>query len=58
MSKQKTSFREIWRAWCEYCKKPKTIFDLKDRAKGLIILIILVMLLQAVVQALLNWYNK
>ncbi|MHC1714787.1 MAG: hypothetical protein AB9858_04210 [Acidaminococcaceae bacterium] len=56
-SNQKTTFGDIWRAWCAYCKKPKTIFDLKDRAKGLIILIILIILLQAVVQALLNWYN-
>ncbi|HIU64788.1 MAG TPA: hypothetical protein IAB06_07135 [Candidatus Avacidaminococcus intestinavium] len=56
MNKEK--LKEIWQAWLHYCQRPKTIFDFKDRIKGVIILFLIIMLLEAVVELFLNWYNR
>lgn len=38
------------RACSEYLRRPKTVFDLKDRSKALLLLTAAVMLLQALVR--------
>lgn len=39
-------------AFLEFLRRPKTVFDLKDRTKGIILLIAIIILLQKVVQML------
>lgn len=39
-------------AFLEFLRRPKTVFDLKDRTKGIILLITIIILLQKVVQML------
>lgn len=39
-------------AFLEFLRRPKTVFDLKDRTKGIILLIAIIILLQKVVEML------
>lgn len=48
----KTSYKEYWQAFLEYLGRPKTVFDLKDRAKALLLLCIIIIILQKVVEML------
>lgn len=52
------NYRDIWRAWLRYCQRPKTLFDLKDRTKAVILLVLVIIVGQIVVQYILNWYNN
>ncbi|MEG1727101.1 MAG: hypothetical protein RR321_04190 [Acidaminococcaceae bacterium] len=54
MNKKNYNWSELWQAWCVYVKQPKTVFDLQDRAKAVLFLVVVIVLAQAVVQALLN----
>lgn len=44
------TWKEYLQAFSEYLRRPKTIFDFKDRTKGLVLLITLIILLQKVVE--------
>lgn len=39
-------------AFLDFLRRPKTIFDLKDRTKGLILLVAIIIVLQKVVEML------
>lgn len=39
-------------AFLEFLRRPKTVFDLKDRTRGIILLIAIIIVLQKVVQML------
>ncbi|MDO4177719.1 MAG: hypothetical protein Q4D21_00885 [Phascolarctobacterium sp.] len=41
-------------AFLDYLRRPKTVFDLKDRTKALIILVFIIILLQKVVEFFLD----
>lgn len=46
------TFRDYAEAFLDYLRRPKTVFDIKDRTKGLLLLIALIILLQKIVQLL------
>ncbi len=48
----KTTCREYCRAFLEYLGRPKTVFDMRDRLKALLLLAALIIALQKVVQIL------
>lgn len=50
----KTSYSEYVEAFVAYLKRPKTIFDLKDRAKAAALMGLIIILLQMVVERLIN----
>ena len=52
MADHKTSYKEYWQAFLEYLGRPKTIFDIKDRLKALVLLCIIIIILQKVVEML------
>lgn len=37
-NKHKTTYKEVLMAFYEYLRRPKTVFDIKDRLKALIFL--------------------
>ena len=45
------TFKDYLQAFSDYLRRPKTVFDVKDRTKG-ILLIAIIILLQKVVQML------
>lgn len=46
------TFKDYCRAFSDYLRRPKTVFDVKDRTKGILLLIAIIILLQKVVQML------
>lgn len=48
----KTSYSEYFKAFLEYLRRPKTVFDLWDRFKCALLLTIIIILLQKVVRLL------
>ncbi len=50
--KQGTSVKEYLGALWRYLQSPKTVFDIKDRAKALMIFLVAVILLQGLVKIL------
>ena len=53
-----SSYREYLQAGLAFLRKPKTIFDFKDRSRFVILLAVLIILLQKVVEYFSNWYNN
>jgi len=51
---KKSTFRQKWRGFKEYCQQPKTRFDIKDRARALLIFLALALFLYALVQVFVN----
>ena len=52
------TFKDYLQAFSDYLRRPKTVFDFKDRTKGILLLIAIIILLQKVVQMLSDLYNK
>lgn len=50
--KKSASIREYVQAFLEFLRRPKTVFDLKDRARFVLLLIAVIILLQKVVELL------
>lgn len=48
----KATYNEYWQAFLEYLGRPKTVFDLKDRLKALLLLCLIIIILQKVVEML------
>ena len=46
------TFKDYLQAFSDYLSRPKTVFDFKDRTKGILLLIAIIILLQKVVQML------
>ncbi|MBQ8417172.1 MAG: hypothetical protein IJX10_00840 [Phascolarctobacterium sp.] len=53
-SSHKSSYKEYMQAFLDYLRRPKTVFDLKDRAKAAVIIGLVIILLQMVVENLIN----
>lgn len=47
-----TTWKEYMEAFLDYLRRPKTVFDLKDRAKAALLLITIIIILQKVVEIL------
>ena len=47
-----TTIKDYFQAFSDFLRRPKTVFDIKDRTKGLILLIAIIIMLQKVVQML------
>ena len=41
-NKHKTTYKEVLMAFYEYLRRPKTVFDLKDRTKALLLLVAII----------------
>lgn len=52
-SSHKPTYKEYMQAFLDYLRRPKTVFDLKDRAKAAAIIGLVIILLQMVVEKLL-----
>ncbi len=52
-SSQKTTYKEYFEAFLDYLRRPKTVFDLKDRAKAAALIGLVIIILQIVVEKLL-----
>lgn len=50
--KPETHWYEYVQAFLDYLRRPKTVFDLKDRAKAVLLLTVIIILLQMVVEKL------
>ena len=50
----KSSIAQFIEAFLEYLRRPKTVFDLKDRAKALFLFILVIIILQQVVKRFTN----
>ena len=48
--KHKVSWHEYLQAWLDFLRKPKTRFDLRERALLLVLLVSVIILLQKVVE--------
>ena len=48
--KHKVSWHEYLQAWLDFLRKPKTRFDLRERALLLVLLVSVIILLQMVVE--------
>ncbi len=48
------SWRDYWQALAAFLRRPKTIFDLKDRSRFVLLLLLIIILLQKVVEYLSN----
>ncbi len=46
------TIKDYLQAFSDFLRRPKTVFDIKDRTKGLILLIAIIIMLQKVVQML------
>lgn len=53
-SSHKASYKEYMQAFLDYLRRPKTVFDLKDRAKAAIIIGLVIILVQMVVEKLIE----
>lgn len=51
-NEHQTTWKEYFVAFLDYLRRPKTVFDLKDRTKALILLITIIIILQKVVEIL------
>jgi len=49
---KKYNYSDMWRAWIKFCHEPKTIFDLKDRAKALLLLGVVAFIIYLLVQVI------
>ena len=52
-SPHKPTYKEYMQAFLYYLRRPKTVFDLKDRAKAAAIIGLVIIILQMVVEKLL-----
>ena len=50
--RKKPTLHDYFQAFSDFLRRPKTVFDIKDRTKGLILLIAIIIMLQKVVQML------
>lgn len=50
--KHKTQWYEYVQAFLDYLRRPKTVFDFKDRLKALLLLALIIIILQMVVEKL------
>ena len=48
--KHKTTYKEVLMAFYEYLRRPKTVFDIKDRLKALIFFAITIWILEEIAQ--------
>lgn len=48
--KHKTTYKEVLIAFYEYLRRPKTVFDIKDRLKALIFFAIIIWILEEIAQ--------
>lgn len=48
--KLKTTYKEVLMAFYEYLRRPKTVFDIKDRLKALIFFAIIIWILEEIAQ--------
>ena len=48
--KHKTIYKEVLMAFYEYIRRPKTVFDIKDRLKALIFFAIIIWILEEIAQ--------
>ena len=46
----KTTVKEVLQAFYEYLRRPKTVFDIKDRLKALIFFAIIIYILEKIAQ--------
>ncbi|MBQ9763965.1 MAG: hypothetical protein IJV92_06370 [Phascolarctobacterium sp.] len=53
-SAHKPTYKEYMQAFLDYLGRPKTVFDLKDRAKAAAIIGAVIILVQMVVEKLIN----
>ncbi len=53
ISPHKPTYKEYMQAFLDYLRRPKTVFDLKDRAKAAAIIGLVIIILQMVVEKLL-----
>lgn len=51
---QKTEIKEYVQAFLDYLRRPKTVFDFKDRTKAVLLLAVIIIILQTVVEMLLD----
>lgn len=49
--KHKTTYKEVLMAFYEYLRRPKTVFDIKDRLKALIFFAIIIWILEEIAQS-------
>ena len=49
-TKHKTTYKEVLMAFYEYLRRPKTVFDIKDRLKALIFFAIIIWILEEIAQ--------
>ncbi len=52
ISPKPPTIHDYLEAFSEFLRRPKTVFDFKDRTKGIILLIAIIIILQKVVQML------
>ena len=50
--RKKPTLNDYFQAFSDVLRRPKTVFDFKDRTKGILLLIAIIILLQKVVQML------
>ena len=48
--KRPTTYSEYLKAFLEYLRRPKTVYDLKDRVKCILLLLFIIIALQKVVR--------
>lgn len=48
--KHKTTYKEVLMAFYEYLRRPKTVFDIKNRLKALIFFAIIIWILEEIAQ--------
>ena len=48
--RHKTTYKEVLMAFYEYLRRPKTVFDIKDRLKALIFFAIIIWILEEIAQ--------
>lgn len=48
--KHKTTYKEVLMAFYEYLRRPKTVFDIKDRLKALIFFAIIIWIFEEIAQ--------
>lgn len=48
--KHKTTYKEVLMAFYKYLRRPKTVFDIKDRLKALIFFAIIIWILEEIAQ--------
>lgn len=46
------TIKDYFQAFLDYLRRPKTVFDIKDRTKGLLLMLAIIIVLQKVVQML------